>query len=123
MLSGLHTLFIRSTRYFVTYQCFSRDHLESLQLILHDAVENINLSHRTIGIRLSAEDNIVLCLVKYMLSRHIKCVTFQCDNRSDRCIVNNYSQQLYCTTSLHLLEYRLATSVLKDMIKGALCVM
>jgi len=57
LVTAPHTLFIRSTRYFVTYQMFSCDQLESLQRIVDDAVENIiNLSSRRIGIRLPAED-------------------------------------------------------------------
>ena len=42
---------------------------------------------------------------------------------SDRFIVNNYPQQLYCITSLHTLAYHLAMSVLRDMIKGTFCMM
>ena len=42
------------------------------------------------------------------------------ENRGDRCIVNNYALQHYCITSLHPLGYHLATSEIKDMIKGTL---
>ena len=65
----------------------------------------------------------MLCLVKYLSARHIKCVTFQYENRDDRCILNNYPQHFYCITSLHPLGYHLATSVRRDMIKDTLCMM
>ena len=55
--------------------------------------------------------------------RHLKYVTFQYENRGDKCIVNIYPQQLYSMTSLRPLGYHLATSVLRDMGKGTLCVM
>ena len=77
----MSTLFICSTQYFVACQTFSHDQLESLQHILDDAIENIvNLSPRRIGIRMPAEDDIVLCLVTYLSARHIKFVTFKYEN-------------------------------------------
>ena len=92
----------------ILYQtkCFSRDKLESLQHILDDAVENIIVSPpETESVCLLRMTLIVLCLVKYLSARHVKCVTFQYEN--------NCPQQLYCITSLHPLGYLLATSVLR----------
>ena len=62
--------------------CFSRDQLESPQRILDDAVENIiSLSTaESESLCLLRMTWIVLCLVKYLSARHLKCVTFQYEN-------------------------------------------
>ena len=63
-----NTLFIHSTRYFVTYQMFYLRSASVTPADLDDAVENIiNLSPRRIRIRLSAEDD-VGCVVPGELS-------------------------------------------------------
>jgi len=66
----------------------------------------------------------MLCLVKYMSAKHISVLHLNMKTvRGDRCIVNSYPQQLYFVTSLHPLGYHLATAVLRDVIKGTLCIM
>jgi hypothetical protein len=104
---------------------FSRDQPESLQRILNDVVENIiNLSPRRVGIRFPAEDDID-CVVpgEVSVSKAYK-INFNMKTISGHgCIVNSYPQQLYCITSLHPLGYHLATSALRNMIKGTLYMM